>query len=320
MIIIREMKEEDIQTVVSFLDDTSEDFMNQWGGGRWYKYPVTVEQVINQFHTRTENTRYFVAVDSDTDEIVGSSELDFIDWENKNCAVCRYLIAPQHRNKGFGTETMKKLLDYAFSVLDMKRVNLTVFDFNISAHKCYIKAGFTEFARETRDNGWIAIKMGINNPKETVTFGEKILKIYFDSCIYNRPFDDQTQSKIQNETNAIMDIINAINENNYIVYSSLAVEMEIAKINNIDKLYKVSLFYKSIKPNKIKSNKSIDDRANELLSKYNIKYKDGLHIAYCELEKVDYLLSTDRLFISATSRANLKLKVINPIDFIEEVS
>jgi len=150
--------------------------------------------------------------------------------------------------------------------------------------------------------------------------GNYKIKLYFDSCIYNRPFDDQTQAKIQNETNAIVDIINAIEENKYVIYSSLAVEMEIEENKDIDKLYKVLLFYNSVNPNKIKLNKSVDDRAMELLEKYNIKYKDGLHVAYCELEKIDYLLSTDKLFINASSRANLTVKVLNPKDFIEEVS
>jgi RimJ/RimL family protein N-acetyltransferase len=158
------MNEEDIPNVVSFLDGTSEDFMNQWGGGRWYKYPVTVEQVINQFHARIENTLYFVTVNNDNNEIVGSAELDFIDWENKTCAVCRYLIAEKHRNKGFGTEALKKLVKYAFDELNMTCVRLSVFDFNTGAQKCYAKAGFVEYKRETRNNGWVAICMEINNP------------------------------------------------------------------------------------------------------------------------------------------------------------
>jgi len=147
-----------------------------------------------------------------------------------------------------------------------------------------------------------------------------MLKIYFDSCIYNRPFDNQTQAKIQNETNAIMDIINAIKENKYIIYSSLVVEMEIEQNQKADKLYKANLFYNSVKAIKIKLNKSVDERARELLVRHNIKYKDGLHIAYCELEKIDYLISTDKLLINASKRADLTVKVVNPKDFIEEVS
>lgn len=147
-----------------------------------------------------------------------------------------------------------------------------------------------------------------------------MLKIYFDSCIYNRPYDDQTQAKIQNETNAIVDIINAVQEKKYVVYSSLIVEMEIERNKNTAKLSDVLVFYNSVKPNKIKFNMSVDARATELLEKYNIKYQDGLHIAYCELEGIDYLLSTDKLLINASNRANLNLKVVNPKDFIEEVS
>ena len=168
MITIREMKEEDIPAVVSFLDGTSEGFMHQWGGGRWYKHPVTVEQVANQYHTRFENTLYFVTVNGDNNEIVGSSELDFIDWENKTCAVCRYLIAPQHRNKGFGTEALKRLVSYAFDALNMKKVRLSVFDFNTGAQKCYAKAGFVEYDRAMRDNGWIAICMEVEKPDNDI--------------------------------------------------------------------------------------------------------------------------------------------------------
>ena len=80
------------------------------------------------------------------------------------------------------------------------------------------------------------------------------------------------------------------------------------------------IFYNSINATKIKLDKSIDTRATELEKKYNIKYKDGLHMAYCELAKIDYLLSTDKKFINASSRANTKVKVISPQDFIEEVS
>ena len=154
----------------------------------------------------------------------------------------------------------------------------------------------------------------------TKNWGDEMLKIYFDSCIYNRPYDDQTQAKIQNEANAIMDIVNAVEEKKYAVYSSLAVEMEIEQIRDEDKLYKVSLFYKSINATRIKLNKSVDNRAKELEEKYNIKYKDGLHVAYCELEGVDYLLSTDKNFINVSGRSDTNIKVINPKDFIEEVS
>ena len=52
---------------------------------------------------------------------------------------------------------------------------------------------------------------------------------------------------------------------------------------------------------------------------YNIKDMDALHIAFAEYAELDYLLTTDKLLIKSSAKANLKFKVINPVDFIMEV-
>lgn len=46
---------------------------------------------------------------------------------------------------------------------------------------------------------------------------------------------------------------------------------------------------------------------------------DAYHIAYAESSNIDYFITTDKLLINASSRANLNVKVINPISFIMEV-
>ena len=54
--------------------------------------------------------------------------------------------------------------------------------------------------------------------------------------------------------------------------------------------------------------------------KYNIKEKDALHIAHAEAENIDYFITVDRILINATSKVkDMKMKVVNPIDFIMEV-
>ena len=62
----------------------------------------------------------------------------------------------------------------------------------------------------------------------------------------------------------------------------------------------------------------IKKRAIEL-RQYNIKDMDSLHLAFAESIDVDYFITTDRLLINASKRANSKIKVINPIEFIMEV-
>lgn len=61
--------------------------------------------------------------------------------------------------------------------------------------------------------------------------------------------------------------------------------------------------------------KDIEERAKEL-KKYNIKDMDALHIAFAENANIDYFITTDRLLINALKRADLKLKVVNPVEFV----
>lgn len=55
------------------------------------------------------------------------------------------------------------------------------------------------------------------------------------------------------------------------------------------------------------------------IRKYNIKDMDSLHIAYAESFNIDYFITTDKLLINASKRAGLKMKVMNPIEFVMEV-
>ena len=52
----------------------------------------------------------------------------------------------------------------------------------------------------------------------------------------------------------------------------------------------------------------------------NIKDIDALHLAYAESENTDYFITTDRLLINASKRSDIKIKVINPIEFVMEVN
>ena len=46
---------------------------------------------------------------------------------------------------------------------------------------------------------------------------------------------------------------------------------------------------------------------------------DAYHIAYAESKKLDYFITVDKQLINASKRANLDLKVVNPVEFIMEV-
>jgi len=72
----------------------------------------------------------------------------------------------QHLNKGYGTEAIKVLLDFAFREMNLNRVSLTYKDFNLRGQKAYQKAGFQEEGRlreQVYNNGryWDMVIMGI---------------------------------------------------------------------------------------------------------------------------------------------------------------
>lgn len=156
MIKIRVTESKDLDFIFSCLENKSEDFLYQSGYGRFHAYPITKSQIKSVLETR-KDTKYFIILNDST--LIGSVELDFFDWEKKECSVARFLIADEHRNMGLGAVALQTLTKLAFEEFDMNRVRLSVFDFNIGAIKCYQKAGYKENNRVTRPNGWLAIEM-----------------------------------------------------------------------------------------------------------------------------------------------------------------
>jgi RimJ/RimL family protein N-acetyltransferase len=161
MVRVRPMVDDDAKYIVKINQGTDEKFLHQWAGGRFYTYPITPEQIIARMKN-TNNTRYFTILLGD--EVIGTCELDFINWDTQECKVCRFLIGSSYRGKGYGTESLRMVVDYAFNEINMKKVKLTVFDFNTAARRCYEKVGFVVTGESKRPNGWVAIEMEISNP------------------------------------------------------------------------------------------------------------------------------------------------------------
>ena len=145
-----------------------------------------------------------------------------------------------------------------------------------------------------------------------------MLKLYIDNCCYNRPFDDLRQEKNNLEAQAIKLIVDKYWKDEFEIYTSDALVIEMNSIKDQIKKAKVLEVYNKLNLINIPFSNNIIKRASEL-RQYNIKNMDSLHIAYAESSNIDYFITTDKLLINASSRANLNVKVINPISFIMEV-
>ena len=145
-----------------------------------------------------------------------------------------------------------------------------------------------------------------------------MLRLYLDTCCYNRPFDDLEQEKINLEANAIENIFRKHINKEVEIYKSMVIDFEISKIKLDNKRRQVEDLYDAMELSQITYTPEIKQRALEL-KQFNIKDMDALHLAFAESTDIDYFITTDRLLINASKRANLRIKVINPIEFIMEV-
>ena len=145
-----------------------------------------------------------------------------------------------------------------------------------------------------------------------------MLKLYLDTCCYNRPFDNLEQEKINLEANAIENIFRKHINKEIEIYKSMAIDFEISNIKLDNKRRQVEDLYDAMELSQINYSQELKKRAIEL-KQFNIKDMDALHLAFAESADIDYFITTDRLLTNASKRANLKIKAINPIEFIMEV-
>lgn len=76
------------------------------------------------------------------DKLIGSTGLHSIDWKNRHCEFGIVIGDKTEWGKGYGTETTRLMVNYAFETLGMHRVWLRVYEYNQRAIRAYERAGF----------------------------------------------------------------------------------------------------------------------------------------------------------------------------------
>ena len=138
------------------------------------------------------------------------------------------------------------------------------------------------------------------------------MKIYLDTCCFNRPYDDQNQIKIELETLAKLSIQKEILEEKYDLIWSYIINYENSenpfneRKENIGEWEAIAKKYVPFSEESLAKGKEI-----ELIG---IKQKDALHIACAIIENCDYFITCDNGILNKDID---EIKVINPIDFIK---
>ena len=86
-------------------------------------------------------------VKCDNDELIGNIGLGELDYKNGTAELGIFIGEQENLGKGYGTEAIKLLTNYAFQELRLHSIYLRTYDINERAVKAYEKCGFKEFGR-----------------------------------------------------------------------------------------------------------------------------------------------------------------------------
>jgi predicted nucleic acid-binding protein len=141
------------------------------------------------------------------------------------------------------------------------------------------------------------------------------MKIYLDTCCYNRPYDDQAQGRIRAEAEAVQNIIVLAQFYGYAIYGSPALDAEIGEIEDDEKREYVLNLYRQSVTDRARYNKAVFGRVKPLAMAAGVKGIDVHHLAFAVAAGVDYLVTADKQFIKSAAGLLLPVKVINPLNF-----
>jgi len=144
------------------------------------------------------------------------------------------------------------------------------------------------------------------------------MKIYFDVCCINRPFDDQNQVRIHLEAEAILSILKNIDNGLWLFVSSDVVSMEIKKTSDPERCERLTSINNKAK-NYVSVDEDILNRTKDIQAMGFTTY-DAMHIACSEKAKVDVFCTTDDKIRKSAFRNKEKLSVLiqNPLIWLQK--
>src|SRR5215469_609293 len=133
-------------------------------------HPQTIEVSRGEVErfSNDDKTRYAFAIyERTTMRLIGFVDLRNINYRQRTAELGIMIGEPDCWGKGFGTETLYLVLDYAFSVLGLHNIMLSLAGYNERALRTYRRVGFREIGRR----------------REICSIGNKFTDAVFMDCL-----------------------------------------------------------------------------------------------------------------------------------------
>ena len=92
----------------------------------------------------------FVIVTIEDNKMIGTVSLEDINNINRTATLGIFIGDKDYRDKGYGTEAIKLILEYGFKYMNLNNIKLDLMAFNTRALRCYEKCGFKEYGRRRK--------------------------------------------------------------------------------------------------------------------------------------------------------------------------
>ena len=144
-VLLRSIRPQDQQDRLAYGRDP--EFHRLVGGApERASHPLT-EADVQRWYAQLRSEPLYWVVEAEG-RMIGTARLHALDTHHRRARYAVGLFSPEHRGRGYGEETTRTVLSYAFGALRLHRVELRVLEFNTRAIQMYERCGFVREGRE----------------------------------------------------------------------------------------------------------------------------------------------------------------------------
>ena len=140
-VMLREYRQDDFAHIRKWVNDrATTEYLSAIF---WFPQTETdTSEFLNRVMRGSPNGAFFVIADVKDQAYIGQMDIFEINWKIRLGKLGTVIGNEDMRGRGYGAEALWLLIDYAFGVLGLERLELDVYAENKRAIRCYEKAGF----------------------------------------------------------------------------------------------------------------------------------------------------------------------------------
>jgi RimJ/RimL family protein N-acetyltransferase len=143
---LRKYQETDAVEILKWT--TNEREFRLWSADRYGKYPITPDDINNNYKECMRTSAFYPMTLVDKDKIIGHLILRKPNSNENKIRLGFIIVDNTMRKKGYGRLVISEAIKYAKDMLKASEINLGVFANNENAYSCYKSIGFEEVGRE----------------------------------------------------------------------------------------------------------------------------------------------------------------------------